>query len=62
MNHLKDHLGNVRAVFMTSYGPGASNLTQASNYYPFGMAFTVWRSATSKTEMHWKPCVLTHGK
>ena len=39
--HLKDHLGNVRAVISSSYGPGAYTLSQASDYYPFGMAHTV---------------------
>ena len=39
--HLKDHLGNVRAVISSSFGPGAYTLTQASDYYPFGMAHTV---------------------
>ena len=39
--HLKDHLGNVRAVISSSYGPGAYTQTQASDYYPFGMAHTV---------------------
>ena len=39
--HLKDHLGNVRAVISSSYGPGAFTQTQASDYYPFGMAHTV---------------------
>ena len=38
---LKDHLGNVRAVISSSYGPGAYTQTQASDYYPFGMAHTV---------------------
>ena len=39
--HLKDHLGNVRAVISSSYGTGAFTQTQASDYYPFGMAHTV---------------------
>jgi RHS repeat-associated protein len=42
--HLKDHLGNVRAVV----SPGANNTTvinQTNEYYPFGMAYT--KSASS---------------
>jgi RHS repeat-associated protein len=37
--HLKDHLGNVRAVV----SPGTNNTTvvnQTNEYYPFGMAYT----------------------
>ncbi len=34
-------LGNVRAVISSSYGPGAFTQTQASDYYPFGMALTM---------------------
>ncbi len=37
--HLKDHLGNVRAVV----SPGSNNTTvvnQTNEYYPFGMAYT----------------------
>ncbi len=42
--HLKDHLGNVRAVV----SPGSNNTTtvnQTNEYYPFGMSYT--KSASS---------------
>jgi len=48
---LKDHLGNVRPVIGRSYGPGAYTLSQASDYYPFGMAFT-WNAANSEEETY----------
>jgi len=56
--HLKDHastplstcLGNVRAVISSSYGPGAYTLSQASDYYPFGMALTMEFAAKAAGE------------
>ncbi len=42
--NIKDNLGDVRFTFQargSSYGPGAFTQTQASDYYPFGMAHTV---------------------
>ena len=35
--YLKDHLGNTRVTFGGSNIPGATDLVQVSNYYPFGM-------------------------
>ena len=38
--HLKDHLGNTRAVFGKAPGAGqAPALVQATDYYPFGKSF-----------------------
>jgi len=48
--HLKDHLGNVRAVIGSSFGPGAYTLSQASDYYPFGMALTMEFAAKAAGE------------
>jgi len=39
--HLKDHLGNVRAVIQASPGSTSGTLVQATDYYPFGMAYTI---------------------
>jgi RHS repeat-associated protein len=35
--NLKDHLGNTRVTFGGSNIPGATDIVQTSNYYPFGL-------------------------
>jgi len=37
--NLKDHLGNVRVVFVENGSSGNAYITQENHYYPFGMEF-----------------------
>ncbi len=62
--HLKDHLGNVRAVYTEDDEDGESKVKQVSDFYPFGMRHRpiileqadqnyLYNSKEYQTEMGW---------